>query len=285
MENNESRITKILTFVVMISLGANVILFLNRGNTFPTKKELIVENAEHYKNVIKYSNELNKYKGISAKINKAVEKAKAQILLKEKQIEKLRNESKLKDKVNKSLMSELELLNETHLNIIDSLLIEQENTKLINTKISDLEESIAELNKKIGLGSLLITDNISIKALKQTANSKKTTAIAKRAKEFEICFDILENKLSKSGNRNIYIVITSPDAKVISNTNAEPLIFKHADYNTTAECSKIENIEYKNQKTHICTTVTPKTVLKSGLYLLEIFSDENKLGTTTVSLK
>ncbi len=277
---------KILTFVVIISLSANALLFINRTEVFPKKRALISQNKELDKKLTSYQNELNKYRGISLKIDEAVSSGNAKIQELEKQLTVWAKKNKLKDKENEKLMFQLDSVNEQYLEMIDSLLVERENNKLINTKIEDLEETIAELNKKVGLGSFLIGDNLKVNPVKKTFRDKKQyTALAKKVQEFEVCIDVMENKIAKAGVRKVYFVLTSPNAKVLVDGEGDAPTFQHVVYKTTAECSKIESINYKNQKVNLCTTIKVNTPIESGTYVLEVFLDENKLAMTTFSLK
>ncbi|MBI9068768.1 MAG: hypothetical protein JEZ09_15845 [Salinivirgaceae bacterium] len=283
---SESKWVKLLLLVVGISLGLNAIQFIKRTEVFPSKKELITENKNLNQEINKQYNELNKYKGISKKIDKTIDIGAAKIAEKEKQIEKLIREKKWNDKAFKKVSFQLDSIREQYLDVIDSLLVTRESIKFINSKIASQEEVISKLNNKIGLGSLLIGDDLLVRAIKKSnREAKQYTALAKRTSEIEVCINILENKISKSGDRNIYFVITSPDAKVLIHGEGESIKFKHPDYETLAECSKVEKASYKNQKINLCSTIKSATKLPIGLYVVEVFTDENKIGMTTFSLK
>jgi hypothetical protein len=267
-------------------VALNAILILKRADVFPSKRKLLIENKHLGNQVVQYSNELNKYKGISPKIDKMVLSGKAEIDKLELEIAGLIKSKKFKNEENKKLALRLDSLQEKYISAIDSLLVERESKRVINQKLEMYEETIASLNKKVGLGSLLISDELKVTPIKQNNRDKKNaTALAKKTASFDVCFDLLENKISKPGIRKIYIVITSPDATVIYEGDGDSPKFMHADYQTQAECSKIEEINYKNQKMHFCSSIKPNAPLSTGLYVLEVFSDENKLGMTTFSLK
>lgn len=104
--------------------------------------------------------------------------------------------------------------------------------------------------------------------------------------EINICIDILENRISKPGKKTVYFVITSPNASVILDSRVGAGIkFYNPEFKTNAICSKAEEIDYSNLKTAVCTSVYPEQPLVSGLYVVEVFNDENKIGMTTFSLR
>ena len=258
--SGDSGLIRILTLILAVSIAANVILVLKRTDVFPAKKELISANETLTKQVQQYKTELNKFKGITGKIDAMLADANTKMEAKEKQIAELLKNKRYSEKElgekNKKLMFELDSLQNNYINIVDSLLVEREKTKVINNKIESLEEVISELNKKVGIGSWLIGDNL--KAVPQKVNNsgkKQATAIARKTNEIDVCLDILENRISKSGMKNIFFVVTSPDAEVIFDKNAESPKFNHPEYKKLAECSKIESIDYKNQKLNLCSTI------------------------------
>ena len=109
--------------------------------------------------------------------------------------------------------------------------------------------------------------------------------MVKKTNEIELCIDILENRISKPGKQQIYIVITSPNAEVLVDQGAGKLEFYNADYKTQARCSKIEEIDFQRKKIHLCSSITPERFSGSGLYIVEVFSDNHKLGMTSFTLR
>ena len=285
-KTGESFLVKVLSLIIILSVSGNIILLSKRTNTFPAKKELMVANEKLVKQVNKYKMEINKFKGISSQIDIAVRDANAVIESKEKQISQLKREKRFKETENQYLSAQLDSINEKYIGIIDSLLVEREKTKIINNKIEGLEDIIQQLNLKIGVASLIAGDNLKITPWKKNNAGKRTeTALAKKTSEIDICFDILENKISKSGLKKIYFVVTSPNAEILIAESNPSQIFYHPEFKKDARYSALQTIDYKNQKIQVCATIKPEITPLTGLYVVEIFSEENKLGTKTFSLK
>ena len=89
---------------------------------------------------------MNNFKGISNRIDQVVKGANLKIENKEKQIAELRRERSLQEKKNimmvQELVHEVDSIKELYLNSIDSLLVERESRKAINSKIEILEDII-----------------------------------------------------------------------------------------------------------------------------------------------
>ena len=282
----DNRIVKILSFILVLSLAGNAIFYINRTKTFPGKKELLNQNISLENQLNKTRNELNSFKGVSINIDEIITDAEKKIADKEKQIEVLRRDKNFKDKKNQILIHELDSLSEKYLDVIDSLLVERNKSRIINLKLESLEDIIANLNTKLGKASIITGDNIKVTPTKTANNgTSKITAIARKTDKIEVCIDLLANGLAKRGLTDVFFVVTSPEAKVIKGSNTNDLFFDHPDYKKQSECSSIESINYKNEKVNICTSIVIPETLKPGLYIVEAFTKDCKIGTTTFSLK
>lgn len=281
----ESGFLKILILITAISIAGNIILFLKRNEAFPKKRELIAENSRLVSQVYEYKADLNKYKGISKKIDDVIKDASVRIEEKEKQINKLIREKKLREKENQKLTYELDSLREQYIEVIDSLLVERERKKVINNKIENLEQIIAQLNKKIGVASYLVGYNINVIPKKVSrSGAKRATAIARKIDELEVCLDILENKLAGSGEKELYFLLTAPDGEILVDGGGDPKTFYYSDLKKEGKCSKIGVVDYNKETLNYCITIKPGINLRPGLYVLEIYTSENQLGTTTFTL-
>lgn len=282
----EKGFIKVLTIITAISIAVNIILLLKRGEAFPSKKELILENTKLVKQLYEYKTDLNKYKGISQKIDRVIKDANEKIEAKEIMIDKLSRKEKIRERENKRLLFEVDSIKELYLNVIDSLLIERSEKRAINNKLANYKDIITELNKQIGVASYLTADNINVTPLKiQSSGSKTPTLLARRVKDIEVCLDILENRISRKGKRDLFFLLTSPTGELIVDGGGDPVKFYYSENNIPGECSKVGQIDYKNKKVNYCININPGSNLESGLYVLEVYTNENSLGMITFSLK
>jgi hypothetical protein len=285
-ENKQNGLLGILAIVLTISLALNVILILKRTKVSVSKQDLITTNQQLSAEVSKYRGELNNYKGISAKIDQVIKEGDLKIEQKEREILSVKRENRLKGKENLLLAARIDSIKEQYLEMIDSLLVEREHSKIINNRIESLEDVIVELNTKLGLAGMLIGDNIIVSPIKKSGSGKKqATALAKKVNEIEICLDVLENRITKAGLKSIYFVITSPNAEVVVDGGGESPSFNHPEYKVESRYSKLEGLKYENKKVNICSNIIISKPLDNGLYVVEVFSEERKLGMTTFTLR
>lgn len=281
-----SRQTQIMAFILVISLGLNAVLILKRTEVFPAKKELIELNKKLDTKLNQAKNELNKYRGISDKIDQVVLDAQEKIAANERQIASLRRDKKKLLEENENLLSEVDSLRENYLDVIDSLLVEQNKNHVLNSRIDLLEEEVTRLNTRLGVAGMLAGDNLRVIPKKETLTGKiAQSALARKVSEIELCIDVLPNRITKAGIKDLYIIITAPNGTILSENEAEPALFDHPEYDKQARYSLTQRFDYANQKVTVCTDFVPVQNLSSGLYVAEFFTKENKLGMTTFSLK
>lgn len=288
--NSESKfnalLLKILSAIVVISLSLNGIMLINRSETFPRKKYLMGENSKLRQQINKANVEIKKFKGISEKIDLIVRDAESRMQDKEKHISELLRSKKLKDQDYENLIDEIDSLKEEYLSSIDSLLVERERNRVLSQSLENMSTEVADLKSQLEIARELQSENIYVEGIKLNRQKKgQNTALAKKSDQLKLCFDILPNRLSMKGDKDINIIITGPDGIIIKDAELSEIEFKHPEYNKTARLSKREVIDYQNERLVFCSTITPSDKLIPGLYLAEVFGSDYKLGMITFILR
>lgn len=289
-KENSNKISKKITIwslsiILIASLALN--LFLIRGNNakIVDQQILLNKNEQIAQKLESAKNEIKKFKGISVKLDEVVEDATKKLEEKEQKIRVLLGEKKLKEEENLRLINEIDSIKEKYFDVIDSLLIARQQNKSLNNTINLMSDRIDDLSTKLGYARRLNVENLTIKPLKRSfANKEMQTGIAKRTLKIKICFDVMDNKVADPGMKDFYIRILTPEAEVLTDAEA-PLTFMHPELKQKVVYSMAETINYKNQKTDVCVNWQGTEQYKPGLYIVEIFTKDNKLGTTTFSLR
>ena len=274
-----------LTVVLIASIAIN--LYLVRGNSSLTLDKSILQdkNTQIIQKFETAKKEIKKFKGLSVKLDEVVQDATKKLEEKEQKIKILLNDKKPKEAENKKLLHEIDSIKEQYFDVIDSLLIAQQLNKTLNNTIASLNNRIDDLSTQLGYASRLDIENLSVTPVRKTfAGLESQTALAKRTIKIKVCFNVLDNKVTDPGMKDFYIRILTPDAKVLT-YDEEPTTFMHPELKQKVIYTNVETINYKNQKTNICTTWKGTDDYKPGLYIVELFTKDNKLGTTTFTLK
>ncbi|MBC7875341.1 MAG: hypothetical protein H7Y01_15175 [Ferruginibacter sp.] len=160
------------------------------------------------------------------------------------------------------------------------------NTSLKLEK-TDLETNLAttntekeELAKTVDVASTFSASNIQVTPLNEKKSGKeKSTTTSKRVDKLVVSFDV-ENRVAKSGPADMYLIVTAPDGKVISdgsvlNTRID------GDKSFTAKIP----VEYvQGQRKPIQFPIRQED-FQTGNYRIEIYHNGFKIGEGVRSLK
>lgn len=138
------------------------------------------------------------------------------------------------------------------------------------------------LEEKVDVASTLHASNIGINALKLKSNGKeKETSTAKRADLIRISFNIDENKITPSGTKEFYVVVTAPDGKIIT----EGTTFNTREEGTRPFTSKVSVNYEQNKIIPVSFDWKQADRYKEGDYKVEIYNNGFKIGQGVKTLK
>lgn len=302
-EQNENKSKPIVYWVIIgVLLAACVALFIS-------KNQMAEENAANTKMLQSQIDSVrtdraslqSDFDAASAKIDQLVsQNAQLDSNLQKDQAEMLAMQAKIKGMLSKSnaTAAELKKARKMITELTDKTAryeariaeLEAENKVLTgkNQVLTKERDSTVTQNIAIKrLGSVLHASNIRMEPIHKKKNGKeKETARAKKVDVLRIKFDIDENRIAESGNKQIYLRIVGPDGAVMSNaTNGSGKM-------TTA---KGEQVSFSIMKEVALVKEQPiKDVVIDwnqegdflrGNYMIEIFSEGYKVGMGNVTLK
>lgn len=172
--------------------------------------------------------------------------------------------------------------------------LEGENRSLTeqNTSLTAEKEQIKTentgLQEKVRLGAVLHASNIRMEAINLKRNGSKEvgTARARKTDMLRVIFDIDENRIAESGNKELLLRITAPDGRLLSNA-------AYGSGVTTTEDG--QQLSYTIAKQVNLTTNTPvrnvsvdwnqESDYQKGTYAIEIYNSGFRIGGGSVTLK
>jgi hypothetical protein len=163
-----------------------------------------------------------------------------------------------------------------------------EKTQLTADK-QGLEQNLAttktekkQLEEKVDVASTLHASSIGIAAIKVSGNGKeKETSTAKRANLIRIGFNLDENRVTPSGTKDIFVVVTGPDGKPIS----EGSTFNTRDEGSKPFTTKV-SVNYEQGKViPVSFDWRQNDKYKEGDYRIEIYNNGFKIGEGVKTLK
>jgi len=109
------------------------------------------------------------------------------------------------------------------------------------------------------------------------------TQRAKRVEKIRVCFTIGENAIAAAGNKTVYLRVANPNGDILAQGEGDEFSF---DYNgKKLQYSGKEQITYNNKPVDVCLYWNKTKELTPGTYTVDIFADNNVIGTTTFKLE
>ncbi len=299
MENNnapqKNNSNRILFVCLIASLALNIYLFSSRSSmqeSYKTEKDsLITARIDVEKELTDTYAELNQYKGINSRLDSLLQEANGKVDQQKSKIESLIHKEGNTNNLNKQLKAELEelkKLRDQYLEKIDALLVENEQLKKDKNDLSTTVETLSKnLENTVATASVLKAEYMKVQAYKKRSNDKYiTTAMAKRTNKLEACFTILENKITKPGNKTVYMRVIEPGGKVLGNRTSGSSTFRQNGSNEDLLFTFSKEIDYSNTKQDLCLDWEEQDrVFSAGTYMIEIYIDGNLSAVSQIILR
>jgi hypothetical protein len=299
MDSSKNRaLPLLLLFLLLGSIGLNFYFYKQNKATIETdtvKIDSLVEvRVEISSELAQTSLDLNKYKGLSEKMDSLLLAANGQIAERESRIRQLIATEKDLVALNKKLkveLEELKALKDSYLESIDQLLKENSQLKYENKALNNsLNEVITEnldLFKKVKTAENLKAEYLKVGIFKRKNNGKYIeTVMAKRTNKLEVCFSVLENKVAQVGRKNVYLRIITPDGLPLGSRSGGSGSFKLAGSNEEVLFTAMQEVDYANDKVDICLPFEEQDrVFASGTYIVEVYVEGVPAAASSFTLK
>lgn len=193
-----------------------------------------------------------------------------------REIARLKKELATCRAVIRSYVLEIDSLNRLNQNLT------AENTRVkgqyaeATRQIEGLNVDKQSLSEKVAIAAQLDATGISM-TLKNKRG--KVTNRIKRCKTIQVNFNIAKNVTAVSGNKTVYVRITTPAGTVLSGGGT------FAYENRSLPYSMRKVIEYTGNETPVTTYWTVNEFLGEGTYNVSIFADGNMIGSRNFTIK
>lgn len=160
----------------------------------------------------------------------------------------------------------------------------REEIKEVTLRSQELAEDRVALTEKVELAATLRAYQINADALRIRGRGREDeTDRASRAEQIRVCFNIGENPLAIAGNHNVYMRVAGPDEDILRLSDEDTYSFIHES--DTLQYSSKGTVNYQNRETEMCIYWHRTREFEPGLYLISLYTDEYKLGETSLSLR
>ena len=140
-----------------------------------------------------------------------------------------------------------------------------------------------ELSQTVDVASTFSASNIQITPVNEKNKGKeKTTTTAKRVDKLVVSFDV-ENRVARSGPADIYVIVTAPDGKVITDASGASTLATRADGDRAYTYKS--TVEYEQGTRKTISVPLRQESFQTGNYKIEIYQNGFKIAEGVRSLK
>jgi multidrug efflux pump subunit AcrA (membrane-fusion protein) len=141
-----------------------------------------------------------------------------------------------------------------------------------------------ELASTVDVASTFSASNFKITPIKEKRNGKeKTTTTAKRVDKLVLDFDV-ENRIAKTGPADLYVIVTAPDGKVISDPSLNSGTFTTRTEGDKTYTNKV-SVDYEQGTRKAVSIPIRQNDFQTGDYKIEVYNNGFKIGEGVRTLK
>jgi myosin heavy subunit len=155
--------------------------------------------------------------------------------------------------------------------------------QVLQTNLQTTTAEKDELAQTVDVASTFTASNIAITPVNEKRGGKeKTTTTAKRVDKLVVSFDV-ENRVARSGPADIYVIVTGPDGKVITDPAATSTLSTRSDGDRAYTYKTTINYEQGTRKS--IQVPMRQEHFQTGNYKIEIYQNGFKIAEGVRSLK
>lgn len=300
---NHKVVYGILVVLLLLSFGY-IYYSSNKSTNIIHEKEIQYLQLDSSKNTLQLQYDesilkLNYLTSQNSSLDSIVKTKTNQLTSLKSRIKKLLHKEKLTNSELSKARKLIEKLNQ----MISDYIKENEQLKLENHKLSEEKEVLivqkSELEKvllkteeekqiaenKVDIGSTLSVSDMAVNGINVKHNKKeKITDKYQKIDKLNLSFNVNENKISNSGKKEIYIIVTNPLNKVIlDKSSSGSFVSREEGEKGYTIKTAIDYRQGAIQKISFDINLDEKYV--DGVYNVKIYENGFKIGESNISLK
>ena len=196
---------------------------------------------------------------------------------------KLKKEAETLRGIMKGYIHTIDSLNTLNINLSNTLTEKTNKLNTVSNENQKYKKQNKDLQSKVALGAVLQAGNVTVTAIRiRNSGTQSETTRAAKTNMIKSCFTLLENKLSKAGDKNIYIKVVDPNQKTLLSKNPINIINSEG---VNLELSSKRIVNYQNENMDLCVFHEIEEVLQPGNYKVEIYNDGYFIGKSSFALR
>jgi myosin heavy subunit len=289
--------SKIIIGLLVVALIGSWIYFNSSKTELVKENDVKVAAIDSSKNVINTA-----FIAASAKVdslNLQNAQLSGDLQAKTNEIQKLKsnigNILKKQNATNKELEEAKTLIAELN-NKVSGLVTDLEKAQADNKQLAAKNEDLSNQNSNLNtnltnttkekerlqdIGSTLHASTFNIESLRvREDGSERKTTNAKRANTIRISFQLDKNKITPSGNQEIYVCLTSPDGKAVGDASITTREDGQKTYSNKLTVQYVQNAVLP-----VNFDIKQTSKLTEGEYKVEVYNNGFKIGEGKTTLR
>lgn len=178
----------------------------------------------------------------------------------------------------RNYLTTIDSLNTLNISLRQDAIAARDEARRSQREFTELKSTAEEYARKVEVGSVVKGRNFNLVALTSAGRENDRSS---RTEKLKCCLFLMENEIASRGPRQIYIRIKSPDG-VLMTSDSESLFSSAGE---TLIYSASREVDYQGSDVEICIFFGQAGMFKKGVYTVDVYSTEAKLGTAEVALK
>ncbi len=286
MENNYKKIIIALSAVAFVLLGVLIYVFVDRNsiiNDLTIEKDdltaQMVQLQNDYANLSTANDTLNaelmlereKVAQLIERVQKTEASNKAKLLKYERELGTLRS-------IMRGYIKQIDSLNTLNTELRAAAATAKKEAKESKSRYENLKSTTEELGKQVELGSIVKGRGMAVAGINAAG---KETDRSSRVAKLKSCIYLVENSIAKKGPRIVYIRVKGPDGILMTQNPMQMFTVQGEEMIYSAS----REVDYQGDEVEICIYFEYGEQFTKGVYTVEAYTTEGKLGSADVLLR
>ena len=286
MENNYKKIIIALAAVAVVLLGVLIYVFVDRNSII---NDLTIEKDDLTAQMVQLQNdyatlstandtlnaelmlEKEKVAQLIERVKKTEANNKAKLLKYERELGTLRT-------IMRGYIKQIDSLNTLNSELRVAAATAKKEAKESRNRYENLRATTEQLGKQVELGSIVKGRGMSVIGI--NASGKESDRSSRVAK-LKSCIYLVENTIAKKGPRTVYLRVKGPDGILMTQNPMQMFTVGGEEMIYSAS----REVDYQGDEVEICIYFEYGEQFTKGVYSVEAYTTEGKLGSADVLLK
>lgn len=278
--------TIVLSAVFIILLGVFIYIWIDRNSMID---DLTIEKDQLTEQLSELQSDYSTLSSSNDSLNVQLDREREKV---EQLIERVKkteatNRTKIKQyekelgtlrSIMKHYIVQIDSLNTLNVALRKDAAIAREQAQKSEEKYNQLSKTTDEYAKQIEIGSVVKGRGVTMTAINA---SNKETDRSSRVAKLKTCMNLVENSLAEKGPRKVYIRVKGPDGILM--TGDQQQIFELDGEQMIYSASR--EVDYQGEEVEICVYFDNGQAFTKGVYTVDAYTAEGKLGSADLLLK